>query len=395
MTEAKKKTKIAPKILIPLLILVIGIGGFKLMGKLKKVPQRQQTVQQGLLVDVMELKTTTHQVIVHASGTVQAEQEIALVPEISGKVIWISPQLVGGGLFQQGETLLQIDPIDYELALEKAYASIAQVKVAMATEHERAKVSLAEWNRIDLSDKGEPGPLITREIQLQQQQANLTSAQATLRQAEINLQRTKITAPFNGRIRQEQVDLGQYVRAGTSIGSFAGTDHAEIHIPLPLNELDWLNIRSTSPQKGSAASIYLPGNHNINWSGKLVRSLGEIDPNNRMATVMVRVNDPYQLKPGAEQPILTNGMFVDIELHGEKFDNIISIPRKALNANNSVWLADNNNQLKQRTVDVLRREKQQILLRGGVEAGEKLVLTTISGATDGTLLRPVMQEIQP
>ncbi|MCK4503617.1 MAG: efflux RND transporter periplasmic adaptor subunit, partial [Desulfuromonadales bacterium] len=346
--------------------------------------------QQGVLVDVIKLQTRNHQVVVHATGTVQAEQEIALVPEISGKVIWISPRLVNGGRFKQGETLLRIDAIDFELAVEKARAAIAQAQVAMTTEQERAKVSLAEWERIDLVDKGEPGPLVTREIQMRQQQANLSASQATLQQAQLNLQRTELKAPFNGRIRQEKVDLGQYLRAGNSIANFAGTDYAEIHIPLPLNELAWLNVRAAASHKGTPATIYLPDNHAINWDGTLIRSLGEIDPQSRMATVVVRVDDPYRLKHNSQQPTLPNGMFVDIELQGEKFADIISIPRKALHADNTIWIADNNNQLDLRSVEILRREKQQILLKGGVQAGEKLVLTTISGATDGTLLRPVL-----
>ena len=392
MTEPKKKSSLALKIILPLLILVIGFVVFNMMGKLKKAPQRQHPIQQGVLVDVIELKSITHRVKVYATGTVQAEQEIALVPEVSGKVSWISPQLVSGGLFKKGETLLKIDTSDFELATEKARAEIAQVQVALATERERAKVALAEWERIDIPDKGKPGPLVTREIQLRQQQANLAAVEANLQQTQLNLQRTELKAPFNGRIRQEQVGLGQYLRAGTSIGSFAGTDRAEIHIPLSPGELAWLNIPSATQKKGSSAIIHLPNDNSINWHGKLIRSFGEIDPNSRMATVVVIVEDPYQLENSLNQPTLFNGLFVDIELQGEEYTDIISIPRKALHADNLVWIADSENHLDIRSVEVLRREKQQILIKSGVQAGEKLILTTLSGATAGALLRPVLQE---
>ncbi|MCK5912570.1 MAG: efflux RND transporter periplasmic adaptor subunit, partial [Desulfuromusa sp.] len=249
-----------------------------------------------------------------------------------------------------------------------------------------------EWEWIDLADKGKPGPLVTREIQIQQQQANLAAAEANLQQTLLNLQRTELKAPFNGRIRQEQVDLGQYLRAGTSIGSFAGTDRAEIHIPLPANELAWLDIPSAPQEKGSTAIIHLPDSDNARWQGELTRSFGEIDPKSRMATVVVEVDDPYQLKKNLNQPTLPNGLFVDIELYGEKFENIISIPRKALHADNLVWIADEKNHLSLRAVEVLRRERQHILVKSGIKAGEKLVLTTLSGATEGILLRPVLQE---
>ncbi len=392
MTEPKKKSQLALKIILPLLILAIGFVAFNMMSKLKKAPQRQQPVQRGFLVDVIELKAINHQVKVHATGTVRAGQEIALVPEVSGKVNWISPQLVSGGLFKKGETLLKIDTSDFELAIKRALADIAQVQVALATEHERAKVALAEWERIDLAEKGNPGPLVTREIQLNQQQANLAAAEANLQQAQLNLQRTELKAPFNGRIRQEQVDFGQYLRAGASIGSFAGTDQAEIYIPLSVKELAWLDIPSRTQKQGSSAIIHLPNDSSSSWHGKLIRSLGEIDPNSRMATVVVMVDDPYQQKISLNQPTLLNGLFVDVELYGEKIANIVSIPRKALHSDNLVLIADSDDRLDLRPVEILRREKQQILIRGGVQAGERLILTALSGATEGVLLRPVMQE---
>ena len=392
MTEPENKSRLALKIILPLLILIIGFVGFNMMGKLKKTPQRKPSPQLGALVDVVKLEAKTHQVTVHATGTVQAEQEISLVPEVSGKVSWISPHLVRGGFFKKGETLLKIETSDFQLAIEKARAEIAQVQVALETEREKAKVALAEWKRINIPDKGKPGPLVTREIQMQQQQANLAAAEANLKQAQLNLQRTELKAPFNGRIHQKQVDLGQYLRAGTSIGDFIGTDRAEIYVPLPTKELAWLDIPSTPHKHSATALIHPPDNNNITWHGRLERSLGEIDPTSRMATVVVVVEDPYQRKNTLSQPTLPNGLFVAIELQGEKFANIISIPRQAMHPNNLVWIADSHNRLRVRPVEVLRREKQQVLIKSGIQAGEKLVLSTLSGATNGMLLRPVLQE---
>ncbi len=393
MNTEQKKSRMALKIILPILILLLGIGAFVGIGKLKKPPQRQTSQQLGILVDVIELQAAPHQVTVHATGTVQTEQEIALVPEVSGKVNWISPRLVGGGMFKNGETLLKIEQSDYLLTVEKARADIARAQVALKTEQERARVARQEWQRVALPDNGEPGPLVTREIQLQQEQANLAAAQANLQLASLNLQRTELKAPFNGRIRREQVDLGQYLRAGTSIGSFAGTDRAEIHIPLPTQELKWLTIPTAgSAQSGSTAYIDLPGNRQTRWQGRIVRSLGEIDPGSRMATVVVVVDDPYQLAGSSGLPDLATGLFVDIELLGNRLDSIISIPRDALRNNQQVWIADDNNRLRLRPVDILRREQRQLLISKGVSSGERLIMTTLSPAAEGMLLRPVMQE---
>ena len=389
----KKKSRLALKIILPLLILLIGVAAFKLLSTLKQAPQRQKPPQLGVLVDVMELQSKAHQVRVHATGTVAPAEEISLVPQVSGKAVWLSPQLVAGGMFKQGETMLKIEATDFELAVEKARADIASAEVALRTEQEKARVAMLEWQRIDLPDKGTPGPLVSREIQLQQAEANLAAARANLKQAELNLQRTVLKAPFDGRIRQEQVDLGQYLRANTSIATFAGTSQAEIHVPLPLDELRWLSIPTgNSKRAGSLAILSLPDDPQTQWQGRIVRSLGEIDETTRMAKVVIAIDDPYRLQKSASGPALQTGQFVDIRIFGKHLDQAISIPRSALRNGQQVWIADADNRLRQRPVTVLRREQQQLILASGVTAGEKLVLTTLSGAADGLLLRPVLQE---
>lgn len=391
-TEAKKSRK-ALKIILPILILAVGVAGFIGMSKLKKAPSREVIRHPGVLVDVIELKAAPHQVTLYATGIVQPEQEIALVPEVSGKVSWISPRLVSGGRFKQGETLLKIEARDFQLAVEKARADIARAEVALKIEQEKSRVALQEWQRIVLPDKGRPGPLVTREIQLQQEQANLAAVRANLQLALLNLQRTELKAPFNGRIRQEQVGLGQYLRAGSSIGRFAGTDRAEIAIPLPTEELHWLQIPAAgSRQDGSPADISLPGNQPPLWRGQIVRSRGEIDPGSRMATVVVAVDDPYQLTSAVDRPELATGLFVDIKLHGRLLSKVISIPRDALRNNQQVWIADQDNRLRIRRVVIAHREKNQVLLSGGLAPGERLITTSLSTAADGLLLRPVPQE---
>lgn len=395
MTEPKKKSRLALKIILPIIILIIGFVGFRMLTQLKKTPHRQQPQQQGVLVDVIELKQSDFQVTVHATGTVRAAQEVALVPEVSGKVIWISPQLVTGGLFKKGETLIKIDPSDFELATEKARAEIAQVQVALATERERAKVALAEWERIEIADKGKPGPLVSREIQMRQQQANLAAAEANLQLAQLNLERTRLKAPFNGRISQEQVDLGQYVRSGVSLGMLSGTDRAEIYVPLPYTELQWLTIPAAgSRQSGSAVEVFLPGQTKPLWQGKIVRSLGEIDPATRMATVIIAVDNPYPQERSAGHPDLETGMFVDIQLKGKSLGTVISIPRKALRNNRQVWVVDGENRLRIRQVEVIRREKTQLLIGKGLSPGEQIVTTSLSAVADGMLLRPLKHEQQ-
>ncbi len=377
------------KIILPLLILVLGFLAFRMMGELKKAPQRQHQIQQGILVDVVELQPQNHQVSVFANGTVQAEQEIDLVPQVSGKVVWISPSFVAGGFFKKGELLLKIEASDYQLAAEKANAEIAQATLALATEKERARIALSEWDRVEMTDKGKPGPLVTREIQLQQEQARLAAAQANLKQAQLNLSRTELHAPFNGRIRTEQVDIGQFIKSGASIGTLAGTDRAEIHIPIAADELNWLNSETMTT---IPADIFLPGENQVRWQGKIVRTLGEIESKSRLATLIVVVADPYQLKRQTSLP-LPNGQFVNVVLKGRTLNNVYSLPRRALRSGNTIWLADSDDKLAIHPVRIIRRERENIIIEPDVNKGDRLILSALSGVAGGTLLRPVQQEI--
>lgn len=393
MTDSPKKSHLALKIILPLLILVAGISGFKMLTQLKKTPHRQPPQQQGVLVDVISPASGNFQVTVHATGTVKAAQEITLVPEVSGKVIEIAENFVNGGQFSSGATMIKIDPSNYQLALGKARAEIAQAQVALATERERAKIAINEWQNIDIDSKGEPGPLVTHEIQLKQQQANLAAAEANLKLAELNLERTVLKAPFNGRISQKQVDLGQYIRSGGVIGKLSGTDQAEIYVPLPYSELQWLNMpAANSHQSGSTAAIFLPGEKQPHWQGKIIRSLGEIDPTTRMATVVIAVDNPYAT--ASNQFNLETGMFVDIQIKGKPLDNILSIPRKTLRNNQQIWVVDKNNRLKIKTVEIARREKDQLLVSHGLSPDDRVITTTLAAAADGLLLRPVTTEQQ-
>jgi len=383
------------KIVLPLLILTFGVVGFKLITGMQSSPKKQVQPERGLLVDVQKVESSTHQVKVHATGTVIPSVEISLVPEVSGKVTWLSSNLVSGGFLRKGEKLLEIDQNDYLLAVNQAKATLAQAEVALQTEQQQAQVALEEWLLLKMADKGEPSSLVLREPQLRKEQANLAAAQAGLEKAQLNLQRTTLYAPFNCRVRTEQVDPGQYLRAGTGVATLAGTDHVEINVPLPLDELQWLEIpRSDNQTKGSQATIILTsGKQRFTWDGLIVRSLGEVNTNSHMATVIIAVDDPYQRQKSARTQFdLSVGMFVDIELHGKQLPQVVAIPRRTIRENNNVWIADLEDRLQIRPVNILRREREMLLIDSGLVDGERLILTTLDGAADGLQLRPIEQE---
>lgn len=380
------------KLILPLGILLAGVLGSKALMLSREGPKKGAQKAPGALVEIMTVKQNDCRAAVIATGTVQACREITLVPQVSGRVEYISPGFVAGGFFKTGELLVSIESTDYELALEKAKSALAKAELDLATMESQARIARLEWDGLGRGKEAKANPLVLYEPQMKSAEGAVVSAKAAIRQAEIDLERTRIKAPFNCRIRSEEVDVGQYVRSGNSIAVLSGTDKAEIIVPLPLEELQWVHVPGPNGnrQTGSKATASLAGATST-WEARIVRSLGEVDPRGRMARVVLEVKDPYGLSGAGASTgqALEIGMFVEVAIEGRPVTGTCKIPRAALRDNSTVWMADEKGLLRIRPVEVLRREKDTVLISDGLKDKDRLVLTALTGAVDGMKLRIV------
>lgn len=387
--SAKDKLK---KIVLPLAIVLIAFFVMRLLIFSRPSPQKEAKSHPGVLAEVMTANAEDRQVLVSGTGTVQARREISITPQVSGRITSIAPDFVAGGFFKEGDLLFKIEDLDYKLAVDRARASLAQADLELAQEESNARIARMEWEKLSKNEDSEANPLVLYEPQLKRARANVSAAGASLRQAELDQQRTNFKAPFNCRVRFEEIDIGHYVRSGNTIGVLAGTDTAEIVVPLPLHELPWLRIpRQGSENRGSPATVKITtGDQVFTWKGEVVRSLGEVDTRGRMTRVVVAVEDPYHLKNGKKngKPDLELGMFVEAQIQGEALSNVIPLPRTALRQDETVWIVDKENKLRIRPVEVARRERETVLVRQGLKQGDRVVLTALQGAADGMKLRP-------
>jgi RND family efflux transporter MFP subunit len=385
MSADKKWVQIA----VPLVVLLIGLLGMGALVFSRPAPHKEVRENPGALVDTLIVARGDQHVLVYGTGTVQSRQQVEITPQVNGRIIEIAPALVVGGFFRAGEVLFRIEDADYRLAVDMARAALAKAEFDLATVEGQARVARQEWDRLDLAGgKDNPNPLVLQEPQLKNAQASLLAARATQQQAELDLARTVVRAPFAGVIRSKSVDLGQVVRAGTAAAVLAGTGQAEIIVPLPLHELGWLQIpRHGDKSSGSPATVRLTtGNRTYEWSGRIVRSLGEVDPQGRMARVVVAVDDPYGLQNRGNRPELAVGTFVQVVLQGEVLPDVAVIPAIALRDGPQVWVM-NDGRLSVRDVEVVRRAREEVIIGGGLAAGERVVLTNVPGAAEGMKLR--------
>jgi len=382
--------------ILPLLVIVIALGLTFVLLKSRKTPKPHETPYLGPLVEVAELVKTNRQVIVSGTGSAQSRYEVGITPQVKGRVSELSPQMVAGGTFLKGDLLFAIEDIDYQLAIALAQSSLAQTELELLRNENLADLARKEWHALNTDSALEPNPLVVYEPQLKSARAQRDAAQANVKQAELNLERTRVFAPFDCYVRSEQLEIGQFLNTGAPVAIVAGTDQMEIVVPLSLDEIVWLQVpRKGTKQRGSLAKVELQsGGRTFHWQGEITRALGEIDPRNRMARVVVTVNDPFT--KDTEKTNLLNdllpGMFVNVQILGEELSGVISVPRGAMHDNDTIWVIDDENRLHIREVDILRRERDEVLIRSGLEANEKIVLTNLSGAAEGMLLRPKMRE---
>jgi RND family efflux transporter MFP subunit len=372
-------------------LVLLGLAGLAAMTMIRNRPavetQAPQIAPPGVRVHTVELEDLDLTVV--SEGTVRPRTESELVPEISGRVTSIAPSFAEGGFFEEGDVLVTIDPFDYQQAVVSARAQLAQTRLRLAEEEAEAEVALREWE--DLG-RGDPRELTLRKPQLEDARAAVAAAEANVTRAERDLERAEITAPYAGRVRRKNVDVGQFVTIGSSIGTIYAVDVAEIRLPMPDEELAYLNLplsyRGSTDRRTPHVTVRTTfAGEEYTWDGRIVRTESEIDPVSRMVHVVAEVRDPYRAGPDPNRPPLAVGMYVDAEIEGRRFEQIAAVPRAALRGRREVIVVDDENRLHFQEIDVLRTTAQYIYVENGLENGQRVVISTIDSPTDGMLVQ--------
>ena len=326
------------------------------------------------------------QIFVSAQGTVRPKREIALATQVSGQVVTASDIFVDGGFFKQGDLLLQLDPRDYEIAVVRAKSRVAEAEQLLATERGRVFQAKREWR--DLGNKA-GNDLFLREPQLKAAEAAVNAAKADLDQAKLNLERTGIRAPFEGRIRQIQVNLGQYLSVGMNVAQIFAIDSVEIRLPLTTSQSTLLDL-PLAPDHDVKLPVLLStkasGGEHL-WQGNISRTDASIDPLSRVIYGIVDVEKPFESDP----PLMV-GSFVNAEILGRVFDDVVTIPRISLYEKEHVLVVDADQRLKIQPVSVLQYLGENALVRG-IQSGDIILVARPSYVVSGMKVAPVMVSV--
>ncbi len=387
--------------ILPLAVLTLGGLILWLFVVTREVPDTRDAVIPAPLVRVMTVQPENVRFKVSSQGMVAPRTESNLVAEVRGRVLWISQSLVVGGFFKNGDELLRLDDREHRIARDRA----------MATERLReseARLATAEANRRrQLRSRGAASASDLEQFESRElvAEASLAEARAALAQVELDLERTVVRAPFDGRVRERSVDVGQFVSPGIKLGRIFAVDYAEVRLPVQTDELAYLDAefvgldrREEFEASEQGASVRLTGRlggRELAWEARLVRAEAAIDEQTRMLHVVARIDDPYLLEkitneseavvPGRVP--LPAGLFVTAEIEGRSVNDVFVVPVMAMRDGDRVFLRDDEDRLRVREVSVLRRTRGQIVIDGGLEAGDHVLISPLRIYTEGMSLR--------
>lgn len=453
MESAKSKIRIAIKYTVHtiLAVVIIIMGYFMstyLMESKPKVQKRQ--VEREAFVKTVAVSAKDHATNITVMGNTTASQRIDIFPQIGGKILKILPSLVPGGFLKQGTVIAKIDPVlekrnvaeaNVQLAIAKARLRRAQQDYAveeqrLQVEQKKANASLtsaekqyenalqqsqrqeqllqrqltseevyelaktttiqksselqtARLRLNELKTEREALTLKQQDIELAKQQVNLQAI--LLEKAQQNLKYTNITIPFDAFVISKSVGLGSTVTTNTNIATIVAVDYYWIQATIPVSQLSWIDIPTSDKEQGSNVKISHRAWKDVFRIGKVARLLPQIEPEGKMARLLIKVEDPLlrlQKKSPVDKPVLLLGSFVRVEIEGKTLKNVIQIPREHIHDGKFVWVFVDNS-LQKRIVNIVWREKDDVFIDSGISIGEKIIVSQIPGAVTGMTVKEI------
>ncbi|WP_374763239.1 efflux RND transporter periplasmic adaptor subunit [Yunchengibacter salinarum] len=384
------------KIAAPVVVIAAGVATFPTLEAAKPDPDKKIEANRPVSLFVEDVRREKVTLEVATQGEVRPLTQVDLIPQVSGRIIAVADNFSEGAGFQPGETLLQIDPSDYELALTRAESRVAEARVTLEQELADQRIKQKQWK--EWVKDGNPTDLALNKPQVARAQAALRAAEADLREAELNLERTRISLPFEGRVAERAVSLGQFVRAGDNLGQVFATDAVEVRLPLSDSQLADLNLplgfvaksMDTAPEVTLTATL---GGQVRHWQGRIVRTHARIDQESRLAFAVARVDDPYGAGTSDGMP-LPVGLFVQAGVEGATRTDALVMPRAALRSENTVYVIAGDNTLSIREVTVLSSNADRVLVKDGLKAGDRVVTSPVRAAVDGMKVEPITRSAE-
>lgn len=402
-------------VILSFVFVFVAVGMAAALVKTKPKPKKEAEAAVAPAVEIVSVAVGDKPVKLRLQGEVTAAQSLVLMPEVGGRVVWQDAQLVAGGFVSAGQPLVRIDPRDYSLAVQQQQAAVSSQSLQLQVEQGRRTIAEREWQLF----KGVPpggvasaapsgSALALREPHLKSAEVALESARSGLAKAQLQLTRTVITAPFNGFIQSENVEVGQLVSPQSQLATLVGTDSFWVRVSIPVDQLGFVTL-PRGEQAGSSVTVWTDtGKGRIVRRGRVIRLLGDLEPSGRMARIIVELDDPFgrthsagdsspQPTSGGETdgmrgpaesdlPLLL-GSFVHAEVDGDTLSGVAELPRRAMQSEGLVYVLGEDERLVVRKVEVIYGGEEKVLVRGELKEGDRAIVTPLAVPVVGMQLR--------
>ncbi len=421
-------------LILAVLVLVVGVAITKLLIENRPEPETVTPTAPRRFVRTMLLKKQDKTFWVKGFGTVRPKTELSIVPEVSGKVVKRSSGFRTGGFIKKGDVLFRIDPADYKLAIERRKAEIAQLRADIARlrqeeKNHQADLDITERHMELVAQEMERNERLRRQgvissgqydqsqqnflrqertvqsirnmlallpVQLRQKRAALRANQSELKRTTLQLSRTKIVAPFDARVRETSLDIGDFASAGKSVGKIYDVSALEVPVSLPVEDARWAfrRIREVSfPRSQEEVKPFFPAarvswsqfGKKFEWTGRVSLVDSGLDESTRALTLVVEISEPMKNWISGEHPPLFVGMFVEVKIEGITMPGVFVIPRTALRERDHVYLLDEG-KLRIQKVEVIRKAQDGVVIRNGVSENARIILSAVPEPVSGMIL---------
>jgi len=397
-TIYNKKAPWLVHLVVSILILIVAFFIVTAMFSSKPEAKKWGSAQAAptVAVDVMDLSIDNYEVWIGSYGTAQPLTQTQLVADVSGRVIAVSPNIRAGATFKEGDVLVQLEDRDFRIEVDIAKSAVAEANVNYLQELAEADFSAQQWNR---QPKNEAAKLLAlRKPQVAAAEAALQAAEARLMGAQLNLERTKIKAPFDGMVLSQSIDIGQVVTPSQTIASIYSTDIVEVRLPIKTAELEYfvLDQGNEGPTSNPRVKLFGDlGTKTYQWEGEIVRTEGAFDPTTRMLFLVAQVKNPFSAT--SQRPALRVGQFLRAQVEGQQLNSVFVIPRQAVSQSNRVSVVDNGI-LRKRAITPLWTDNDNVIVSAlpdntthmrsnSLKPEDKLILTPMANIPDGTKVK--------
>ncbi|WP_417851329.1 efflux RND transporter periplasmic adaptor subunit [Thalassoglobus sp.] len=345
----------------------------------------ESTRKSAALVETMTVQRGAFSPQIVVLGSVEPASDVILSPRVSGQVLLMGPKLVPGGMIKKGDLLLKIDPADFENAVSIKESELQQTQASLKIEEGRQSVAKQELALLEGTIQGADRELVLREPQIASIRAEVSAAEAAVQRAKLDLERTEIFAPFDAHVMSRSVNVGSQVRPGDELARLVGVEEYWIMASVPIRHLKWIQFQDKD-QRGSEVIL----RNSDSWpagvtrTGTVARMIGTLDPQTRLASVLITVQDPLSLESDAPPLILETLM--ETHITGRTIEDVIQLNREHIHEGDTVWVMKDG-KLEIRRVEIVFRDGEDAYIQSGLSSGDEVVITNLATVAEGIGLR--------